>query len=121
MSTTQILILAFAAIGLVGAFAVASKAEDLAPQLFPPDGRVTPLFVPAAQAYLVPFQGDQAGSSFEGLPVVAGGLMALWQRCVHLGCRVPQCDASQGFECPCHGARYHYHAANAGGPAPPHL
>jgi cytochrome b6-f complex iron-sulfur subunit len=97
------------------------KAEDLATQVFLPDGRVTPLFIPAAQAYLVPFQGDQAGSSFEGLPVVAGGLMALWQRCVHLGCRVPQCDSSQGFECPCHSSKYNYHGEYEGGPAPRNL
>ena len=64
------------------------------------------------------------GSSFEGLPVVAGagggepGLMALWQRCVHLGCRVPSCVPSQGFECPCHGSRYNFHGEYEAGPAP---
>jgi cytochrome b6-f complex iron-sulfur subunit len=107
--------------GGFGSKVAAGKAEDLATQVFLPDGRVTPLFVPAAQAYLVPFQGDQAGSSFEGLPVVAGGLMALWQRCVHLGCRVPQCDSSQGFECPCHSSKYNYHGEYEGGPAPRNL
>jgi cytochrome b6-f complex iron-sulfur subunit len=107
--------------GGFGSKVAAGKAEDLATQVFLPDGRVSPLFVPAAQAYLVPFQGDQVGSSFEGLPVVAGGLMALWQRCVHLGCRVPQCDSSQGFECPCHSSKYNYHGEYEGGPAPRNL
>lgn len=107
--------------GGFGSKVAAGKAEDLATQVFLPDGRVSPLFVPAAQAYLVPFQADQAGSSFEGLPVVAGGLMALWQRCVHLGCRVPQCDSSQGFECPCHSSKYNYHGEYEGGPAPRNL
>ena len=99
----------------------AGRAEDLAAQVFLSDGRVSPLFVPAAQSYVVPFQGDTAGTSFEGLPVVAGGLMALWQRCVHLGCRVPQCQASQGFECPCHGSKYNYHGEYEDGPAPRNL
>jgi cytochrome b6-f complex iron-sulfur subunit len=107
--------------GGFGSKVVAGPAADLLAQVFLPDGRITPLFVPAAQTYLVPFQQDTAGSSFAGLPVVAGELMALWQRCVHLGCRVPQCDASQGFECPCHGSRYNYHGEYESGPAPRNL
>ena len=47
--------------------------------------------------------------------------MALWQRCVHLGCRVPQCDSSQGFECPCHGSKYNFHGEYEDGPAPRNL
>lgn len=41
--------------------------------------------------------------------VVAGmeaGIVALYQKCPHLGCRVPQCVTSQWFECPCHGSQY---------------
>jgi cytochrome b6-f complex iron-sulfur subunit len=91
------------------------------PSLFLPDGRVQPLFVSAAQSYIVPFQADVTGTSFEGLPVVAGGLMALWQRCVHLGCRVPECQSSPGFECPCHGSKYNYHGEYEDGPAPRNL
>ena len=85
-----------------------------------------PTFVPAAQAWLVPFDMSKLpGSSYEGVPfVVAGGesdgvgVMALWQRCVHLGCRVPECVPSQGFECPCHGSRYNIHGEYNSGPAP---
>jgi cytochrome b6-f complex iron-sulfur subunit len=99
----------------------AGKVEDIEAQLFAPDGRVQPLFISSAQAYVLPFQGQVEGSSFEGLPVVAGGLIALWQRCVHLGCRVPQCDTSQGFECPCHGSKYNYHGEYEDGPAPRNL
>ena len=36
----------------------------------------------------------------------AEGIMALYQRCVHLGCRVPFCLTSKWFECPCHGSKY---------------
>lgn len=89
------------------------------------DGSVVPKFVAAAQSWIVPIPDTVIeGSSFEGLPVFAGGgggepqLMALWQRCVHLGCRVPSCVPSQGFECPCHGSRYNFHGEYEAGPAP---
>ncbi|HSM02222.1 MAG TPA: ubiquinol-cytochrome c reductase iron-sulfur subunit [Acidimicrobiia bacterium] len=107
--------------GGFGSKVIAGRVDDLATQVFLSDGRVSPVFVPAAQSYIVPFQGELEGSSFEGLPVVAGGLMALWQRCVHLGCRVPQCESSQGFECPCHGSKYNYHGEYEDGPAPRNL
>jgi cytochrome b6-f complex iron-sulfur subunit len=99
----------------------AGKVEDLVIAATTADGRLQPVFVSAAQAYVVPFEGELAGSSFEGLPVIAGGLMALWQRCVHLGCRVPECATSQGFECPCHGSKYNFHGEYEGGPAPRNL
>jgi len=99
----------------------AGKVEDLEIASQTGDGRVQPVFISAAQAYAVPVQGSLDGSSFEGLPVVAGGFMALWQRCVHLGCRVPQCDSSQGFECPCHGSKYNFHGEYEDGPAPRNL
>ncbi len=46
------------------------------------------------------------------------GLMALFQKCVHLGCRVPWCQTSQWFECPCHGSKYNKWGEWTGGPAP---
>lgn len=99
----------------------AGNIDDLLLASQTADGRVQPVFVSAAQAYVVPVQGTLAGSSFEGLPVVAGGVMALWQRCVHLGCRVPECASSQGFECPCHGSKYNFHGEYEDGPAPRNL
>ena len=107
--------------GGFGGRVVVGTVDDLTRSVFLPDGRVQPLFVSAAQAYIVPFQGNTDGTSFEGLPVVADGLMALWQRCVHLGCRVPTCQSSQGFECPCHSSKYNYHGEYEGGPAPRNL
>jgi cytochrome b6-f complex iron-sulfur subunit len=53
--------------------------------------------------------------------VLAGmeeGVVALYQKCVHLGCRVPWCSASQWFECPCHGSKYNRVGEKTGGPAP---
>src|SRR5258708_10647459 len=46
------------------------------------------------------------------------GVVALYQKCVHLGCRVPFCETSQWFECPCHGSQYNRVGEKKGGPAP---
>ncbi len=46
------------------------------------------------------------------------GLVALYQKCPHLGCRVPNCATSQWFECPCHGSQYNRVGEKKAGPAP---
>ena len=46
------------------------------------------------------------------------GIVVLYQKCPHLGCRVPQCVSSQWFECPCHGSQYNRVGEKKGGPAP---
>ena len=46
------------------------------------------------------------------------GVVALFQTCPHLGCRVPECKTSQWFECPCHGSQYNRVGEKKGGPAP---
>ncbi len=46
------------------------------------------------------------------------GVLALYQKCPHLGCRVPSCPTSQWFECPCHGSQYNNVGEKKGGPAP---
>jgi cytochrome b6-f complex iron-sulfur subunit len=46
------------------------------------------------------------------------GYVTLYQKCPHLGCRVPWCDSSQWFECPCHGSKYNRVGEKKGGPAP---
>ena len=46
------------------------------------------------------------------------GVVALYQKCPHLGCRVPSCKTSQWFECPCHGSQYNRVGEKKGGPAP---
>jgi cytochrome b6-f complex iron-sulfur subunit len=50
--------------------------------------------------------------------VTTQGIMPLYQRCVHLGCRVPFCQTSQWFECPCHGSKYNGAGEYQLGPAP---
>lgn len=95
---------------------------ELRAEVFSSDGSILPKFVPEARAYIVPFaETDVSRSQFEGMPVVVGGLTALFQRCVHLGCRVPWCETSQGFECPCHGSKYNYAGEYEAGPAPRNL
>ena len=46
------------------------------------------------------------------------GVIALYQKCPHLGCRVPECATSQWFECQCHGSQYNRVGEKKGGPAP---
>ena len=105
--------------GGFGADVNAGRISDLRTQVFTADGAIVPLFIPEARAYLVP--ADTVSAQFEGKSLVAGGLMALYQRCVHLGCRVPWCGPSQGFECPCHGSKYSALGEYFAGPAPRNL
>ncbi|MEA1902482.1 MAG: Rieske (2Fe-2S) protein [Actinomycetota bacterium] len=59
--------------------------------------------VPAARAYLTREEGE---------------IVALWSRCPHLGCRVPWCESSGEFECPCHGTTFNRLGEHRDGPAP---
>ena len=106
--------------GGFGADIDAGPVSDLRTQVFTSGGGVLPLFIPEARAYLVPAPVELS-AQFEGQSVATDGLMALYMRCVHLGCRVPWCAPSQGFECPCHGSRYNAAGEYFGGPAPRNL
>ena len=100
----------------------AGKIEDLKNQIIQADGSVIPAFIPEARAYVLPFSESSAGSSqFTDGSTIAEGLVAVYQRCVHLGCRVPWCNSSQGFECPCHGSKYNMVGEYYAGPAPRNL
>jgi cytochrome b6-f complex iron-sulfur subunit len=100
----------------------AGKVEDLKKQIVQSDGSVIPAFIPEARAYVLPFDSSQAsGSQFSDGATIADGLVAIYQRCVHLGCRVPWCNSSQGFECPCHGSKYNLVGEYYAGPAPRNL
>ena len=100
----------------------AGKVEDLKKQIFQADGSIIPAFIPEARAYVLPFDTYKAtGSQFSDGGTIADGLVALYQRCVHLGCRVPWCNSSQGFECPCHGSKYNMVGEYYAGPAPRNL
>jgi nitrite reductase/ring-hydroxylating ferredoxin subunit len=47
-----------------------------------------------------------------------GHYFALSQKCPHLGCRVPFCESSGRFECPCHGSVFDIAGEWISGPAP---
>ncbi|MGH8925635.1 MAG: ubiquinol-cytochrome c reductase iron-sulfur subunit [Acidimicrobiia bacterium] len=105
-----------------GARVDAGPVDDIKAQLTQPDGSVLPFTVSGARAYVVPISPAQlAGSQFEQQGLVADGLMVMWWRCVHLGCRVPWCSSSAGFECPCHGSKYNLFGEYEAGPAPRNL
>ncbi len=108
--------------GGFGAKVDAGKVEDLKKQIVQSDGSVIPAFIPEARAYVLPFDSSQAADSqFSDGATIADGLVAIYQRCVHLGCRVPWCNSSQGFECPCHGSKYNLVGEYYAGPAPRNL
>jgi cytochrome b6-f complex iron-sulfur subunit len=46
------------------------------------------------------------------------GLLAIYQKCTHLGCAVPWAEAEGQFHCPCHGSLFTPVGEVAGGPAP---
>jgi len=83
-----------------------------------------PYYVPEARTYLVPYPTADASKAkkipqYEKIiPDMEQGIVAIYQKCVHLGCKVPWCASSQWFECPCHGSKYSRVGEKKGGPAP---
>ena len=107
--------------GLGGQFAVGT-AEQIAanepewatglPYAFQP-ARVFFVNVPAAevagrqpgQPRVDPRPGFDVGPA---VPPVDASVLALYRKCPHLGCQIPQlCDQSHWFECLCHGSQVH--------------
>jgi cytochrome b6-f complex iron-sulfur subunit len=84
----------------------------------------TPFYSPEGRFYINAYPKEDVPKAEKVTalgPVVPGmqqGVVALYQRCVHLGCRVPWCVSSQWFECPCHGSRYDHVGEQKRGPAP---
>jgi len=63
--------------------------------------------VKAGSLSAVPTDGVETVQAFRGyLTNVEGNTVALSWKCPHLGCRVPWCDSSGEFECPCHGSKF---------------
>lgn len=68
-------------------------------------------YVAEAQTYVVPVPEEHREALAAAVPEsirpgIEGGLVALWQKCPHQGCRVPWCESSGWFECPCHASRF---------------
>jgi cytochrome b6-f complex iron-sulfur subunit len=79
-----------------------------------------PFYFGAGRFYLIDYTGNGTNGIYAGLTAETpdGRLMAVYQKCAHLGCRVPFCQQSQWFECPCHGSKYNYAGEYRLGPAP---
>lgn len=78
----------------------------------------------SARSYITQYPAEalpKAQGVAEYQPLLGGmenGVVALYQKCPHLGCRVPECKSSQWFECPCHGSQYNRVGEKKAGPAP---
>ena len=102
--------------GGFGSVINAGKLDDILAYI---DDNDLPFYSGIGRFYIVKYNGKPEGDvdyATEG--VTAEGIMPLYQRCVHLGCRVPFCQQSQWFECPCHGSKYNRVGEKQGGPAP---
>lgn len=96
------------------------KIDEILDQI---NSKREPYYVPEARTWLNTYpkesvakaEGVYTGAVLEGM---RSGFVALYQKCVHLGCRVPWCAGSQWFECPCHGSQYNRVGEKKGGPAP---
>jgi cytochrome b6-f complex iron-sulfur subunit len=96
------------------------SVEDIKSQIEANDGFY---YVPEGRMWITEYPSsalDKARRVYSPseLAGMEAGLIALYQKCVHLGCRVPECVTSQWFECPCHGSQYNQVGEKKGGPAP---
>ncbi len=74
--------------------------ETVAPDAVPTE---SVLEVPAMRGYLTEANG---------------AVVPLYWKCPHLGCKVPWCESSGQFECPCHGSVFNRIGEYRRGPAP---
>jgi cytochrome b6-f complex iron-sulfur subunit len=92
--------------------AIDAKITDGQGFAYYPEGRMWVTHYPKAAL------GNARNVYTQELPGMEAGYTALYQKCVHLGCRVPECKTSQWFECQCHGSQYNRNGEKKGGPAP---
>jgi cytochrome b6-f complex iron-sulfur subunit len=106
--------------GGFGGVIAAGKLSDILSYM---STNLQPFYVPEARTYIQPFPANAlpAAKKIYDDYIYAGmqqGIVALYQKCVHLGCRVPWCQSAQWFECPCHGSKYNRVGEKRDGPAP---
>lgn len=89
--------------------------EDVAAEIDAGGGRFE---FPAGRMYIIAYDESRDPDGQYADVTNGAPFMALYQKCVHLGCRVPWCDSSKWFECPCHGSRYNRWGEYQFGPAP---
>lgn len=96
------------------------KIDDILTNVEANDGFA---YYPEGRMWITPYPPEslEKARAVYTAPELAGmeaGVVALYQKCPHLGCRVPSCASSQWFECPCHGSQYNQVGEKKGGPAP---
>lgn len=108
--------------GGFGAKITAGKLDDIVTGIRSNKGF---LYIPEARAWITEYPKESLAKAeavySAQAPVFAGmsaGIVALYQKCPHLGCRVPTCTTSQWFECPCHGSQFNRVGEKKGGPSP---
>jgi len=84
--------------------------QPVAGQAGGPMATVSPDVVPSETVLEIP--------SMRGyLTEAEGEIVPIWWKCPHLGCKVPWCESSGQFECPCHGSVFNRVGEYRRGPA----
>jgi cytochrome b6-f complex iron-sulfur subunit len=99
---------------------VIGTADDIAAQQ-PEWVRGLPFIFNKARLFIVnvPAAKARVDGTGEEFPDPGEEILALYRKCPHLGCNVPQlCDRSNWFECLCHGSKYTVLGEKRDGPAP---
>lgn len=82
----------------------------------------SPKFIPDGRFYVMTYEGDPKDAekvlAYKLANTPETGLVAMYRKCVHLGCSVPWCPPAKWFECPCHGSKYSINGEYRDGPAP---
>ena len=108
------------ATGGFGQAVTVGKLDDILETIRTGDGF---FYAPGARTWITEYPPDAlpaARAVYED-NIISGmeqGIVALYQKCPHLGCRVPSCPTSGWFECPCHGSQYNRVGEKKAGPAP---
>lgn len=112
--------LAFLWPNLRGGFGAELDIDDAETILAEIRANRAPFEYPAGRMYLVEYDAalDPAGEYADITDGGASPLMAIYQKCVHLGCKVPWCGSAQWYQCPCHGSNYNRWGEYQLGPAP---
>jgi cytochrome b6-f complex iron-sulfur subunit len=107
--------------GIGGLVKTGRKIDDILAEI---NDTKTPAYFAEARAYVQPYPTDDVENAIDAgypdalIPNLEQGFTVLYQKCPHLGCRVPWCHSSQWFECPCHGSKYNRVGEKRDGPAP---
>jgi cytochrome b6-f complex iron-sulfur subunit len=106
--------------GGFGSKVTLGKVSDILAEI---NTKKEPKYFAEARTYITAYPKEDIGKAKKVYApgVVKGmesGIAALYQKCVHLGCKVPWCSNSQWFECPCHGSQYNRVGEYKAGPAP---